>query len=93
MDILLPLNTVVVSLHVHTVHTAGVRTSPTTTGDKPHPYFDTTYTKVDERRAVFFGGYNEEQRSNVVYIIDLEKMVQYRRECFPPRLFWRASHE
>ena len=56
--------------------TAGVWTCPATTGERPPPCAHLTFTSVDERRAVVFGGYNGEQgRMNDVYIIDLSIMV------------------
>ena len=63
------------------VHTAGVWSCPATTGEKPPPCSHFTFTAIDDRRAVLFGGENGEQqgrRMNDVYIIDLLTMVQ----CF-----------
>ena len=64
------------SLTVSSVSTAGVWSCPATTGDRPPPCIGLTFTAVDDRRAVVFGGYNEEQgHMNDVYIIDLSTMV------------------
>ena len=62
---------------------------PATTGEKPPPCFNFTFTAIDDRRAVLFGGTNGEQgRLNDVYIIDLPTMVQ----CFPIKLFCSGNH-
>ena len=61
---------------VSSISTAGVWSCPATTGDKPPPCSGLTITTVDDRRAVLFGGGNEEQeRMNDVFIIDLSTMV------------------
>ena len=61
---------------VSSISTVGVWSCPATTGDRPPPCTDLTFTAVDDRRAVLFGGYNGEQgRMNDVYIIDLSTMV------------------
>ena len=50
---------------------------PTTTGDTPPPCSGFTFTAVDDRRSVLFGGWNEEiGRMNFVYIIDFLTMVK-----------------
>ena len=50
--------------------------SPVTTGDRPPPCSGFTFTAIDDRRAVVFGGTNKEtDRINTVYIIDLITMV------------------
>ena len=62
--------------HVSTPHTAGVWSSPATTGERPPPSYAFSLTSIDKRRAVLFGGYNGEQGdTNDVYIIDLQSMV------------------
>ena len=63
-------------LIVSSVFTAGVWSCPATTGERPPPCATHTFTAVDDRRAVVFGGKNEEQgRMNDVFIIDLSTMV------------------
>ena len=55
---------------------AGVWSCPATTGERPPPCSSFTFTAIDDRRAVLFGGGNGEQgRMNDVYIIDLHTMV------------------
>ena len=65
----------------HCIYTGvctGVWSCPVTTGDTPPPCSGFTFTAVDDRRAVLFGGYNvEEGKMNSVYIIDLLTMVNY----------------
>ena len=57
--------------------TAGVWSCPTTTGERPPPCLAATFTTVDYRRAVLFGGENEKYECmNDVYIFDLQVMVQ-----------------
>ena len=61
---------------VSSISTAGVWSCPATTGDRPPPCAAFTFTAVDDRRAVFFGGNNGEQGlMNNVFIIDLSTMV------------------
>ena len=61
---------------VSTPHTAGVWSSPVTSGERPPPCAGSSLTSIDSRRAVLFGGYNEKQGDmNDVYIIDLQSMV------------------
>ena len=61
---------------VSSISTAGVWSCPATTGDRPPPCASFTFTAVDDRRAVLFGGFNEEQgRMTDVFIIDLTTMV------------------
>ena len=65
-----------VQVDVTSVHTAGVWSCPATTGERPPPCSDFTFTAIDDRRAVLFGGYDGEQgRLNDVYIINLHTMV------------------
>ena len=55
---------------------AGVWSCPDTTGDRPPPCSGFTFTAIDDRRAVVFGGSNKEiGKMNAVYIIDLITMV------------------
>ena len=59
------------------VNTAGVWSCPACTGERPPPCSGFTFTAVDDRRAVLFGGCNGEQGCmNDVYIIDLLTMVR-----------------
>ena len=61
---------------VSSISTAGVWSCPATTGDRPPPCSAFTFTAVDDRRAVLFGGFNIEQgRMNDVFIIVLSTMV------------------
>ena len=58
------------------ISTAGVWSCPATTGERPPPCAAFTFTAVDDRRAVLFGGVNGDQGCmNDVYIIDLLTMV------------------
>ena len=62
---------------VSSISTAGVWSCPATTGERPPPCSDFTFTAVDDRRAVMFGGRNGEKgEMNDVYIIDLSTMVK-----------------
>ena len=62
--------------NVHVPYTAGVWSCPITTGERPPPCSHCTFTRVDDSRAVVFGGRKEEwERNNDVYIIDLHAMV------------------
>ena len=86
-------NTIAILMPIHIirfpVHTAGVWSCPPTTGENPPPCSDFTFTAIDDRRAVLFGGRNGEQGSmNDVYIIDLPTMVQW----FPIKLFCSDKH-
>ena len=66
--------------YMPSISTAGVWGCPTTTGERPPPCAGLTFTAVDDRRAVVFGGYNEDQRyMNDIYIIDLSTMVHVHR--------------
>ena len=65
-----------ICLIVSSIFTAGVWSCPATTGERPPPCSGHTFTAVDDRRAVVFGGKNGEQgRMNDVYIIDFSTMV------------------
>ena len=56
--------------------TAGVWSCPATTGERPSPCSDFTFTPIDGRKAVWFGGQNIDRgRMNDVYIIDFHTMV------------------
>ena len=59
------------------ISTAGVWSCPATTGERPPPCSNFTFTAVDDRRAVMFGGRNGEKgQMDDVYIIDLSTMVK-----------------
>ena len=61
---------------VSSISTAGVWSCPATTGDRPPPCGGLTFTAVDDRKAVLFGGrIGEQGRMNDVFIIDLSTMV------------------
>ena len=56
--------------------TAGVWSYPATTGERPPPCSHFTFTAIDDRRAVLFGGNHIDQgHMNDVYIIDFHTMV------------------
>lgn len=58
------------------VATIGVWSCPATTGERPPPCYGLTFTAVDYKRAVVFGGMNGASGAlNDVYIIDLSTMV------------------
>lgn len=65
------------------IPTAGVWSCPATTGDRPPPCAAFTFTAVDDRRAVMFGGKNINQgRMSNTYIIDFNTMVRmYGNTC------------
>ncbi|CAI8017835.1 Dual specificity protein kinase shkC, partial [Geodia barretti] len=53
----------------------GTWSCPMTTGNVPPPCSDLTFTAVDSRRAVLFGGWNDQQdHMTDVYIIDIATM-------------------
>ena len=61
---------------VSSISTAGVWSCRATTGDRPPSCGGLTFTVVDDKRAVLFGGKNREQgRMNDVFIIDLSTLV------------------
>jgi len=45
------------------------------TGTKPPPRFNFTFTKIDERKAVVFGGLTSEGALGDTYVLELDKMV------------------
>ena len=71
-------------LRVSTVCTAspsaGKWSSPTTTGPRPPPSSDFTFTAVNHHKAVYFGG-NQPGRGavNDTYVIDFDTMVHMIR--------------
>ena len=56
---------------------AGKWSIPTTTGPRPPPCADFTFTAVSDHLAVLFGGYQPGRRSRVndCYVMNLETMV------------------
>lgn len=69
------------SLQTHTyfcfvIVSAGMWTVQLTTGEKPPPVEDHTFTKIDHHRAVVCGGHTETGGSlNDAYILDMNKWV------------------
>ena len=50
--------------------------SPPTTGSRPPPCSNFTFTAIDAHRGVLFGGYSPEHgKMNDVYIINVQTMV------------------
>ena len=54
---------------------AGEWSCPTETGTKPPPLTWFTFTKVDKRRAVVYGGYTGEGLCGDAYVLELDKWV------------------
>lgn len=46
-----------------------------TTGEQPPPVTLHTFTKIDNHRAVVFGGYAGKSRLNDTYVLDTETWV------------------
>ena len=76
----IPLLTMTVALWSCTVpHCVGTWSTPTTTGDCPPPCVDFSFTRVDEHRAVVFGGYQPEAGTVAdTYILNMETWVNIR---------------
>ena len=56
----------------------GVWSSPQVKGERPPPCSRFTFTKVDQDRAVLFGGYRSGGvRVNDLYLFNLRKMVSW----------------
>ena len=49
--------------------------SPAVTGTKPPPLAGLSFTKVDSRRAVVYGGFTGGGRSGDAYVLELDKWV------------------
>ena len=74
--ILLPVLLIYFLSSLHTEIPLGTWSCPTTTGNIPPPCSDLTFTALDSRRAVLFGGWNDQQdHMTDVYIIDIATMV------------------
>ena len=74
----------IVNMRVNTVctasHSAGKWSSPTTTGPRPPPSSDFTFTAVNHHKAVYFGGHQPGHGYvDDVYIINFEAMVHMIR--------------
>lgn len=55
----------------------GVWSAQPTTGEKPPPLCDHTFTKIDQHRAVVFGGWSGRNRCDIddTYVLDMETWV------------------
>ena len=53
----------------------GEWSSPAVTGTKPPPLSMFSFTKVDSRRAVVYGGWTGGGRSGDAYVLELDKWV------------------
>ena len=51
---------------------------PTISGTRPPPCNFFSFTRIDDHRAVLFGGKQHERRTNDVYIFDMTRMVRFR---------------
>ncbi len=58
--------------------TSGVWSFTELKGEVPPPCSGFTFTKVDQHRAVLFGGRQPDNRVNGVYIFDFRNMVSWR---------------
>ena len=64
--------------------TAGVWSSPHTTGSQPPPCSGFSFTAIDCHRAVLFGGYSPEHGTmNDVYIFNIQTMVCHCTNVVP----------
>lgn len=57
--------------------------SPQTTGIRPLPCAGFSFTKVDPKRAVLFGGRQRHDRVNEINILDMESWVWFEK-CTQP---------
>ena len=70
------------SKHCTASPSAGKWSSPPTTGPRPPPCSGFTFTAVNQRLAVMFGGWHPERGAiNDVYIIDFSTMVRWECTC------------
>ena len=53
----------------------GEWSSPAVTGTEPPPLGGLSFTKVDSRRAVVYGGLTVGERSGDAYVLELDKWV------------------
>ena len=63
---------------VHSSTTSGEWSSPPVTGTKPPPLYNFSFTKIDNRRAVVFGGLTSEGALGDAYVLELDKLVHHR---------------
>ena len=75
MSVVLLFPFLILLWHIITPCTADVWSSPDTTGERPPPCDHFSFTSIDQRRAVMFGGHNGKGLMNDIYIIDLQSMV------------------
>ena len=54
---------------------------PAVTGTKPPPFFNFSFTKVDSRRAVVYGGVTGRGTSGDAYVLELDKWVCAIQNC------------
>ena len=57
---------------------SGEWSSPAVTGTKPPHLVDFSFTKIDSRRAVVYGGYNGKSFGDA-YVLELDKWVCQRK--------------
>jgi len=50
---------------------------PPVTGTKPPPLYNFSFTKIDNRRAVVFGGLTSEGALGDAYVLELDKLVDH----------------
>ena len=53
----------------------GEWSSPAVTGTKPPPLSDFSFTKVDSKRAVVYGGWTKGRKASDTYVLELDKWV------------------
>ena len=87
------LSDAVLSSQTHTLlyvtAPAGVWSVHPTTGEKPPPLADHTFTKIDHHRAVVFGGWTGSCKLNDTYVLDMETWV---RMCIVHTVWIKNSH-
>ena len=59
----------------------GEWSSPAVTGTKPPPLLNSSFTKVDNRRAVVYGGVTDVRISGDAYELELDKWVRAICDC------------
>ena len=50
---------------------------PSVTGTKPSPRYNFSFTKIDDRRAVVYGGQTSEGSLGDAYVLELDNLVYY----------------
>ena len=58
-----------------TTFVSGEWSSPSVTGTKPPPLVWFSFTKIDHRRAVVYGGWDGEKALGDAYVLELDKLV------------------